>query len=191
VWFSKRNHSMKILFALVAAFVVVNASAQHDHPKAAAPVDTTKKSVPKEVHTEIGDAHIMIFYTAPLVKGRVIWGGLVPYGEVWVTGAHKATTWEFTNPIEINKITIPAGKYAIFTIPGKEKWTFILNKKWDQHLADDYNIKDDVLRWEVIPETLKDTQERLLYTLIEKENNQGILSIRWEKLNLSIPFQVK
>ena len=182
---------MKILFVLLAAFVVVNTSAQHDHPKTAVPTDTTKKSIPKEVHMEIDDAHIMIFYTAPAVRGRVIWGGLVPYGEVWATGAHKATTWEFTNPIEINKTTIPAGKYAIFTIPGKEKWTFILNKKWDQHLADEYNAKDDILRLEITPEILKDTQERLLYSLVEGENNQGVLSIRWEKLKLSIPFQVK
>ena len=182
---------MKILFALLVAFVVVSASAQHDHQKTVAPTDTAKKSVPKEVHTEIGDAHIMIFYTAPTVRGRLIWGGLVPYGEVWVTGAHKATTWEFTNRIEINKTIIPAGKYAIFTVPGKEKWTFILNKKWDQHLADDYNSKEDVLRLEVTPEYLNNTQERLSYSLVEGENNQGMLSIRWEKLKISIPFQVK
>jgi len=182
---------MKILFALVAAVVVVNASAQHDHPKTAAPTDTTKKSIPKEVHTEIGDAHIMIFYTAPAVRGRVVWGGLVPYGEVWVTGAHKATTWEFTNNIAINKTVIPAGKYAIFTIPSKEKWTFILSKKWDQHLADEYDAKDDILRLEVTPEFLNNNQERLSYSMVERENNQGVLSIRWEKLKISIPFQVK
>jgi hypothetical protein len=68
---------MKVLFIVMAAFVIAHASAQHDHQKSDAP-DTTKKSIPKEVHTEIGDAHIMIFYTAPAVRGRVIWGGLVP-----------------------------------------------------------------------------------------------------------------
>lgn len=182
---------MKILSVIIAAFVIISASAQHDHQKTTSPSDTTKKSIPREVHTEIGDAHIMIFYTAPTVRGRVIWGGLVPFDEVWVTGAHKATTWEFTSSIEINKATIPSGKYAIFTIPRKDKWIFILNKKWDQHLADEYNAKDDVLRLEVTPEILKDIQERLLYTLVEGENNQGILSIRWEKLKISVPFQVR
>src|SRR5215831_10073409 len=127
---------MKFLFVILAALMIVSASAQHDHKKTDMPTDTIKKSIPKEVHTEIGDAHIMIFYTAPAVRGRVIWGGLVPFDEVWVTGAHKATTWEFSGSIEINKTVIPPGKYAIFTIPRKEKWTFILNKKWDQHLAD-------------------------------------------------------
>ena len=182
---------MKALLTAIAAFAIINASAQHDHQKAAASTDTTKKSIPKEVHTEIGDAHIMIFYTAPAVRGRVIWGGLVPYDEVWVTGAHKATTWEFTTSIEINRTVIPAGKYAIFTIPRKDKWTFILNKKWDQHLADDYNSKDDVLRLEVTPDNLKTTQERLLYSIVEGENNQGVLSIRWEKVKISVPFQVR
>src|SRR6478735_7514182 len=182
---------MKALLTAIAAFAIINASAQHDHQKAAASTDTTKKSIPKEVHTEIGDAHIMIFYTAPAVRGRVIWGGLVPYDEVWVTGAHKATTWEFTTSIEINSTVIPAGKYAIFTIPRKDKWTFILNKKWDQHLADDYNSKDDVLRLELAPENLKTTQERLLYSIVEGENNQGVLSIRWEKVKISVPFQVR
>ena len=181
---------MKNLFISLAAFIFVSAQAQHDHQKAATS-DSTKKSIPKEVHTEIGDAHIMIFYSAPAVRGRVIWGGLVPYGEVWVTGAHKATTWEFTNNMEINKTVIPAGKYAVFTIPGKKKWTFILNKKWDQHLADEYDAKNDILRLDVTPEFLKDTQERLLYSLVEGENNQGVLTIRWEKLKISIPFLVR
>src|SRR5258706_6758839 len=148
---------MKVLFVLVAVFLFVEVSAQHDHQST--PSDTLKKSIPQAAHIEIGDAHLMIHYYAPAVRGRVIWGGLVPYGEVWVTGAHKATAWESTNGIEINKTVIPAGKYAIFTIPGKEKWTFIINKKWDQHLADEYDVKDDVLRMEVTPQTLSDIQE--------------------------------
>jgi hypothetical protein len=182
---------MKNIFILLATFLVINASAQHDHQKAAAMADTTKKSIPREVHTEIGEAHIMIFYSAPAVRGRVIWGGLVPYGEVWVTGAHKATTWEFTNNIEIDKTVIPAGKYAIFTIPGKEKWTFIVNKKWDQHLADEYNAKEDVVRLDVTPQVTTSNQERLLYSIDEGANNNGVLTIRWEKMKISIPFLVK
>ena len=181
---------MKILFISLAAFFYFKASAQHDHQKVSTAADTTKKSIPQSVHTEIGDAHIMIFYTAPVVRGRVIWGGLVPYGEVWVTGAHKATTWEFTNNIEINNKIIPAGKYAIFTIPGKEKWTFIINKKWDQHLADEYNPKEDVLRVETVPQVMASHQERLLYSMTEEANDKGVLTISWEKIKISIPFLV-
>jgi len=181
---------MNPLFILLATFLVVSASAQHNHQKTAAP-DTTKKSIAQSVHTEIGEAHMMIFYSAPAVRGRMIWGRLVAYGEVWVTGAHKATTWEFTNNIEINKTVIPAGKYAIFTIPGKEKWTFIVNKNWDQHLADEYNAKEDVLRVEVVPQVMALVQERLLYSITEEENHKGVLTIAWEKVKISIPFLVK
>jgi len=182
---------MKILFVLLAAFVFVSAQAQHDHQNTSAPADTTKKSVSKSAHIEIGDAHIMIHYYAPAVRGRVIWGGLVPYGEVWVTGAHRATAWEFTNSIEINKIVIPAGKYAVFTIPGKEKWIFIMNKKWDQHLEDEYNAKEDVLRLELVPQITTSNQERLLYSFTEEENNNGTLIMNWEKVKISIPFSVR
>jgi len=98
----------KAVFILLSFFVAIGVRAQHDHK--IAPADTIKKSIPQVVHTEIGNAHIMIHYTAPAVRGRVIWGGVVPYGEVWVTGAHRATVWEFNNDIEINKTVIRAGK---------------------------------------------------------------------------------
>lgn len=195
MWFGERSDSliyaMKILLISLALVGFVNAQAQHDHQKAPSPSDTTRRSIAQAVHTEIGEAHIMIFYSAPAVRGRVIWGGLVPYGEVWVTGAHKATTWEFNNNIEVNKTVIPAGKYAIFTIPGKEKWTFIINKKWDQHLADEYNPNEDVVRVEVVPQVMSTNQERLLYAITEEDNNKGILTISWEKIKISIPFSVK
>jgi len=120
----------------------------HEHPSPSpvvAEADTVKKSLPKETHAMIGDAHITINYTAPVVKGRVIWGGLVPFNDVWVTGAHRATSFEIDKAFSINNQTIPAGKYAIFTIPGEETWTFILNRNWDQHLADDYSASDDIV----------------------------------------------
>jgi hypothetical protein len=179
----------KIAIVFLWCFIVMGARAQHEHK--VAPVDTVKKSISQVVHTEIGNAHIMIHYTAPAVRGRVIWGGLVPYGEVWVTGAHRATVWEFNTDIEVNKTVIRAGKYGVFTIPEKEKWIFIVNKKWDQHLADEYDAKDDVVRMEVIPTALKETKERLQYTLDEETDNCGVLTISWERIKVSIPFQVR
>ncbi|MBC8923868.1 DUF2911 domain-containing protein, partial [Escherichia coli] len=77
-------------------------------------------------------------YHSPGVRKRIIWGGLVPYDEVWVTGAHDATTVEMPKAFVVNGKTIPAGKYAIFTIPGKNAWTVIINKQWQQHLATEY-----------------------------------------------------
>lgn len=151
-------------------------------------VDTIKKSIPKEEHAMVGAAHITILYHAPAVRGRQIWGGLVPYDEVWVTGAHRATSFEISKDFSIDGKTIPAGKYALFTIPGKEKWTFIINKKWDQHLADDYAQVEDVLRMRITPEILSTNQERLKYSIKSSSEKEATLSISWEKIKLNIPF---
>lgn len=152
--------------------------------------DTVKKSLPKETHAMIGDAHITIKYTAPVTKGRVIWGGLVPYNEVWVTGAHRATSFEINKDFTIGNQNVPAGKYAIFTIPGEEMWTFILNKNWDQHLTDDYDAADDILRLTVTPERLEENQERLLYAIEKVSETEAELQISWEKIRLTIPFRL-
>jgi hypothetical protein len=166
---------------------------EHTHDAGASPAvqaDTLKKSVPKEEHAKVGDAHVMIKYHAPAVRGRTIWGGLVPFGEVWVTGAHSATTFEVDKALSVSGTQLPAGKYALFTIPGKDKWTVIINKNWDQHLADEYDVKDDVLRIEAVPEVSESLQERLKYSVTTDEPNKGTLSIRWEKIKIAIPFSV-
>lgn len=178
------------LFIPICLLLSNTVYAQHDHSKTStAPADTLKKSIPKEVHAQIGETHMMIHYYAPAVRGRTIWGGLVPLDEVWVTGAHSATNWEFNRDIVINSKIIPAGKYAIFTIPGKDKWTVIINKNWSQHLADDYDMKDDVIRVTVIPVS-GNLQERLSYSLTSNDNKNGHLTIAWEKIRVTLPFQL-
>lgn len=188
-------NSTLILFALVILSCETKKETDtHEHQSTSPEValaDTVKKSIPKEAHAQIGPAHIMIKYHAPAVRGRTIWGGLVPYNEVWVTGAHSATSFEIDKDIRIGEKEVPAGKYALFTIPGKEKWTIILNKNWGQHLADDYDQKEDIVRLEVSPEITENIQERLKYTLKEIDNSSGSVDIRWEKIKVSIPFQIK
>ena len=134
-----------------------DANEEHDHRQPATTVSEdeaqSKKSISKEAHAQVGDVHIAINYHSPAVRGRVIWGGLVPYDEVWLTGAHNATSISFSKEININGVTVPEGKYAFFTIPGKEQWTLILNKNWNQHLADDYDVSKDIVRVNVTPET--------------------------------------
>jgi hypothetical protein len=165
---------------------------QHEHTQALqeTAVDTIKKSIPKEVHAMVGGAHVTLAYHAPAVRGRTIWGGLVPYDEVWVTGAHRATSFEINKDFVVGSQTISAGKYAIFTIPGKEMWTIIINKKWNQHLADEYTEAEDVVRVTVTPEVTETMQERLKYEVNEKDG-KGILVIAWEKIRISIPFDIK
>lgn len=153
--------------------------------------DTTKKSIPSETTKRIGDTDIEVDYHAPAVRGRTIWGGLVAYDAVWVTGAHKATTLEVGKDFIIGNKTIPAGKYAIFTIPGKEVWTVIINKNWNQHLADDYSESDDVVRIKVVPQTTEELTERLKYVIDQTGERTANIIISWEKLQVPFGIEVK
>jgi hypothetical protein len=164
---------------------------EHDHHKATteAPKDSSKKSIPSSATALVGNTRININYYAPAVRGRVIWGGLVPYDAVWVTGAHQATSLEVDKEFKVEGTTIPAGKYALFTIPGKDEWTVIINKNWNQHLADDYSQSDDLVRVKVKPETISEQAERLKYDIEQGGTNTARIIISWEKIR--IPFQVE
>jgi uncharacterized protein (DUF2141 family) len=106
-----------------------------------------KASPAAEVKGKVGDAEITIRYAQPAVKGRAIWGALVPYDKVWRTGADSATTFEVSKAIKIEGKELAAGKYALFTIPAKNgDFTFIFNKKAEQWGAYNYDEKEDALR---------------------------------------------
>lgn len=172
-----------------------NANAQTTSTPAAkadtvCPVPKVVKSPRLKAEGNIGTAKISIDYSSPSVRGRMIWGGLVSYGTVWVTGGHNATSVQFGKDVKIGDKTLKAGKYALFTIPDKNEWTVILNKNFDQHLADDYDEKLDVVRVKVTPKPLDTLQESLRYDVQAMSNNEGAISVRWEKLALSLPVKV-
>ncbi len=149
--------------------------------------DTLKGSPHRTAMATVNGTHVHIEYSSPGVKGREIWGGLVAYDKVWVTGAHKATSIQFSKDVTINGKKIPAGQYAFFTIPGKEKWTVILNSRIEQHLADEYNEKEDIVRVEVKPEENKMVQ-RLTYTVGVTNGPSGEIVMQWEKITIRLPF---
>ena len=136
----------------------------------------------------VGDNHIHIEYHAPSKRGRQIFGGLVAYNEVWVTGAHSATSINFSQDVEIGGTKIPSGKYALFTIPGELMWTLIINENWDQHLADDYDASLDVVRLELEPQKLEVPEEMLSYEVKTFTNEKGAINISWD--DVSIEFEV-
>lgn len=151
--------------------------------------DSTKKSIKSVAEGKIGSATFTINYHSPGVRKRIIWGGLVPFEEVWVTGAHDATAITFDSDILINKQRIQAGKYALFTIPGESEWTVILNKNYQQHLASEYDEKDDVVRVKVKPQPV-DHLERLQYFIEPVSGKEGKIAIAWEKVKVSVPVTV-
>lgn len=159
--------------------------------KTTAVADTSKKSIPSETSKLLGNTTVKINYHSPGVRERIIWGGLVPYDNVWVTGAHKATTLEIGKDFMVGENKIPAGKYALFSIPGKEEWIVIINKNWNQHLADDYDAKDDVARIKVKPEILKENQERLKYEIEQTGERIANIIMSWEKLSVKFGLMIK
>lgn len=149
--------------------------------------DTLKGSPHRTAMATVNGTHVHIEYSSPGVKGRAIWGGLVAYDKVWVTGAHNATSIQFSKNVEINGRKIPAGKYAFFTIPGKDKWSVILNTRYDQHQADKYNEKEDVLRVEITPEK-HDMIQRLTYSVNKTGDQSGEIGMQWETLQVRLAF---
>src|SRR5258708_7128816 len=151
--------------------------------------DTTRGSIPSSAEIVIGKARIRINYYSPAVRGRIIWGGLVPYDQVWVTGAHSATSVEFGVSVEINGKEIKAGKYALFTIPSKNEWTIIINKNWEQHLADKYSEKEDLVRLKVQPQE-SSPRERLKYLIEQVDESNVKIKIAWEKVKVFLPVKL-
>ena len=168
-----------------------NEGHKHEATGLSASKNTSKKSIPSEVTKRIANADVTIRYHAPGVRGRVIWGGLVPYDEVWVTGAHSATTLEVGSDFQIGDKSIKTGKYAIFTIPGKEEWTVIINSNWDQHLADEYSDKEDLVRIRVKPQPAQEIAERLKYEIDQTGERTANIIISWEKLRVPFPIELR
>ncbi len=148
--------------------------------------DTLKGSLKAKAMGTIGTTGITLNYYSPAVRERIIWGGLVAFDKVWVTGAHRATSIEFDQEVIIGDKRVDAGKYALFTIPGRESWIVIINRNWDQHLADDYDQNKDVIRVMVNPEILSQPQERLMYTI---EQSPGSINMTWGTLRIALPVQ--
>lgn len=139
------------------------------------------KSPPKSLTHTLGDLTIDINYNAPSVKGRKIWGGLESYDEIWRTGANSATTFEISKATEINGQALAAGKYAVFTIPSKDSWTFIFNKESDQWGVYNYKEKQDALRIVVTPNYGAEFTEQMAFEV----SDDGEVSLVWEKLKAS------
>lgn len=151
--------------------------------------DTMKGSPLKISMGNIGDVHVHITYSSPGVKGRTIWGGLVPYDQVWVAGAHKASSVAISGDVVIGGKTISAGTYAFFAIPGKQEWTLILNNNYNQHLTDEYDAAQDMVRVKVKPQTVPLTP-RLIYGVEERTTDSGLITLQWENVKVAMPLSV-
>ena len=152
--------------------------------------DLPKPSPNAKVSQFIGLTEVTVEYSSPGVKGRKIWGEVVPYDHLWRTGANQATKITFSRDATFGDQTVPAGSYALFTIPTKGAWTVILNKKAEQSgTGADYKASLDLVRFQAHPKPAP-MRERLAFLFSDFNDDKGSLDLEWEKLRLSIPIKV-
>ena len=135
----------------------------------------------------VGTTDITITYNRPGVKGRTIWGGLVPYDQVWRTGANEATVFQVSDDVLVNGQKLAKGSYSLHTIPGRDQWTVIFNKTANQWGSYSYDQAHDALRVTVKPERAE-FREWMGFEIPEMTTDTAKVVLRWE--NVAVPFTV-
>lgn len=176
----KRSPRSVLLTAVVALVVASSLSAQLRLPRPS-PKSTVSQTV--------GVTDVTISYSRPGVKGRAIWGELVPWDAVWRTGANEATTIAFSTDVMVEGNKLPAATYSLHTIPGKSEWTLIFNSVSDQWGSYSHDAAKDVLRVKVKPRTETDMSEMLTFEFPSVKSDSAEVALRWEKI--MVPFTVK
>ena len=150
---------------------------------------SSRPSPPATASGKIGSAAITITYSSPSVKGRQIWGALVPYGKAWRAGANEATLFLTDKDVKVEGKSLPAGKYSLFAIPGEKEWSIILNSEtgqWGIKKGGDANRDPakDVLTVIVKPKKSAGMNERLNYEVMTNS-----IALRWENLEVPVGIQ--
>jgi hypothetical protein len=172
---------------------IAGAAALHLAAVAASAQPAQQLSLPRpspnaSISQTVGITEITLHYSRPGVKGRTIWGALVPYNEVWRTGANENTTIRFSTPVRIQGHELPAGIYGLQTIPTANEWTVIFSKDANEWGAFSYKQEDDALRIQAKPEAAP-FQERMGFEFTDLTDNSAKVVMRWEKL--AVPFTVE
>lgn len=169
---------------------VVAAALLFAAPTVAQTLDLPAASPRATVSQTVGVTPITVDYASPGVKGRTVYGELVPFGTLWRTGANAATTIEFGTDVKVAGQAVPAGKYAVFTIPGKDKWTVILNKNPNQGGTRSYDQKLDAVRFEAKPEK-SPARERMTFVFSDTTDTGTRLDLDWAGTRVAIPITVE
>ncbi|MFM7429826.1 MAG: DUF2911 domain-containing protein [Flammeovirgaceae bacterium] len=135
------------------------------------------------------DTYLKIVYSQPHKRGREIFGKTVPYNQVWRTGANETTEITITKDILINNQPLKAGTYSLLTIPNKGNWTIIVNSDVGMWGSYNYNIKQDILRFDVSVETLTEVVYEPFTILIDQKTDKATISLLWDKTKVTFPIQ--
>jgi hypothetical protein len=174
----------KVALGYVFAALVVLAA-----PAASAQLQLPAASPAAKVSQEVGLTDISIEYASPAVKGRKIWGDLVPWDKLWRTGANATTKITFSRDVEFGGKPVPAGTYALVTFPSQKGWTVVLNKELGLFGGGKaYDTKDDVARVTAKTSAIPH-RERMIFVFSNTTDNETSLDLEWEKLRVSVPIK--
>jgi hypothetical protein len=179
-----------LLHALIAVCLLVCTGGMMAQAPAAPKIDFPAPSPTATLKQRVGLTDIEIVYSRPGAKSRQVFGGLVPYGKVWRTGANLATKVSFSTPVKVGGISIPAGSYALFTIPDQKEWTVIINKVTGPWASYAYDDKNDLVRVKASVVALSVPVETFTIDLNDLRNETATLNLEWEKTRVTVPLQV-
>ncbi len=163
----------KIFLLTVASYILLSSEAQ---------LNTPQPSPTANIKQNFALSNIEISYSRPGVKGRKIFGDLVPYGKVWRTGANNATTITFGEEVTIGGKKVPAGKYGLLTIPGENEWTIIISKQTDVTSPADYKQDQDVVRVTSKTEKLPFSIETFMISVDNIKSNSCSIGLLWDNV---------
>ncbi|MBT9392325.1 DUF2911 domain-containing protein [Hymenobacter sp. NST-14] len=191
-------------FGFLLALTAGSLSAQAQQTDASAPLPPPTTGVPTGielllpqasphavVQQTVGLTDVTVDYHSPSVRSRSVWGGLVPYDEVWRAGANENTLIRFSTPILLRGQTVPAGQYSLFVVPHQDRdWEVVLNRVTTHWGSEGYDQRNDVIRVPVVTETAQ-FQESLLYWFSSVRPNGAHLNLTWERRTVVLPFEVE
>lgn len=175
-----RNHRIFVALSLLVVSVMLSWPVLGQRPRL---------SPPGTAEFTLGGKKITVAYSRPSMRGRKIMGELVPYSQVWRTGANEATSFVTEADLVIGGATIPKGSYTLYTIPETTKWTLIINKQTGQW-GTEYNQGQDLARIEMKAETLKEPVEQFTISFASTAKG-GVMQLEWENTRASVEFWEK
>lgn len=176
---------MKILRTLFLAMLVLAASLE-----VRAQIQTPAPSPASKIEQVIGLSKVTIDYSRPSARGRAVFGDLVPYGEVWRTGANASTDITFSDDVMLNGNNVPAGTYALYSIPNENEWTIIIYKNTELWGSGGYDQADDVVRFTAKSMKVSNKYETFTMAFSDlADNKSAMLNIMWE--NTMVAFKVE
>jgi tetratricopeptide (TPR) repeat protein len=171
----------KLILFGAAVFTLLTADAQQLKTPAPSPTQTIKQ--------DFGISSVELTYSRPSMKGRKIFGDLVPYGQLWRTGANAATRIKFADDVQIGTTTLKAGEYVVYTIPNENEWEVVFNKGVTNWGVDGYKESEDVARVKVKPIKLDESFESFTMQFMNVKPSSTDLYIAWDKTAVAVPIK--